>query len=99
METIIESHSAIVTAGDNKGKKIRQGKVVSGKKMEKTIIVAIERQVQHPIYKKYYKKTKKVMAHDENNVCNIGDIVRVIESRPLSARKRWLLLDVIEHAQ
>lgn len=96
MEQVTEQTTA---SGGQKGKKIRQGKVVSGKKMEKTIVVAIERQVQHPIYKKYYKQTKKLMAHDENNDCNTGDIVRVIESRPLSARKRWRLLDIVERAQ
>ena len=67
------------------GKKIRQGKVISAA-MNKSIVVAIERQVAHPLYKKYYKQTKKVMAHDEANECRIGDTVRVIESRPLSAR-------------
>jgi len=64
------------------GKKIRQGKVISAA-MNKSIVVAIERQVAHPLYKKYYKQTKKVMAHDEANECRIGDTVRVIESRPL----------------
>jgi len=79
-------------------KKIRQGKVVSNK-MEKSIVVAIERQVVHPLYRKYYKQTKKIMAHDEENACNIGDVVRVVESRPLSAKKRWSLVEIIERAQ
>lgn len=79
-------------------KKVRSGKVVSNK-TDKTIVVALERQVAHPIYKKYFKQTKKVMAHDEENVCQIGDVVRIIESRPLSARKRWRLVEVIERAQ
>jgi len=79
-------------------KKVRQGKVVSNK-MNKSIVVAIERQVVHPLYRKYYKQTKKVMAHDEDNACNIGDVVRVIESRPLSAKKRWSLVEIIERAQ
>lgn len=74
------------------------GKVISNK-ADKTIIVGSERQVMHPLYKKYYKRTKKVMAHDEYNDCNIGDIVRVVESRPLSARKRWNLVKVIERAK
>jgi small subunit ribosomal protein S17 len=80
------------------GKKIRQGKVISAA-MNKSIVVAIERQVAHPLYKKYYKQTKKVMAHDETNECRIGDTVRVIESRPLSARKRWMLVEIVDRAK
>jgi len=79
-------------------KKIRQGKVISAA-MNKSIVVAIERQVAHPLYKKYYKQTKKVMAHDEANECRIGDTVRVIESRPLSARKRWMLVEIVDRAK
>jgi small subunit ribosomal protein S17 len=79
-------------------RKVRTGRVVSNK-AEKTIVVAIERQVAHPLYKKYFKRTTKVMAHDEKNECNIGDVVKVIESRPLSARKRWSLVEIIERAQ
>ena len=79
-------------------KKIRQGKVISAA-MNKSIVVAIERQVAHPLYKKYYKQTKKVMAHDETNECRIGDTVRVIESRPLSARKRWMLVEIVDRAK
>ena len=80
------------------GKKVRVGKVVSNK-ADKTIIVSIERQVIHPLYRKYFKQTKKVMAHDEENTCQIGDTVKVIESRPLSARKRWSLVEILERAQ
>lgn len=79
-------------------KKVRTGKVVSNKG-NKTIVVSIERQVIHPLYRKYFKETKKIMAHDEENQCNIGDVVKVIESRPLSARKRWALVEIIERAQ
>ncbi|MCX6140648.1 MAG: 30S ribosomal protein S17 [Candidatus Kapabacteria bacterium] len=79
-------------------RKTRTGKVVSNK-AEKTIVVSIERQVAHPLYKKYFKRSTKVMAHDEKNECNIGDVVKVIESRPLSARKRWALVEIIERAQ
>lgn len=79
-------------------RKTRTGKVVSNK-ADKTIVVAIERQVAHPLYRKYFKQTTKVMAHDEKNECNIGDVVKVIESRPLSARKRWALVEIIERAQ
>lgn len=79
-------------------RKTRTGKVVSNK-ADKTIVVAIERQVAHPLYRKYFKQTTKVMAHDEKNECNVGDVVKVIESRPLSARKRWALVEIIERAQ
>jgi small subunit ribosomal protein S17 len=79
-------------------KKSRTGKVVSNKG-NKTIVVSIERQVAHPLYRKYFKQTKKIMAHDEANECNVGDTVRVTESRPLSARKRWALAEIIERAQ
>jgi small subunit ribosomal protein S17 len=80
------------------GKKIRVGKVVSNK-MTKTIVVAIERQVVHPLYKKYFKQTKKVMAHDELQQATIGDTVRVMESRPLSAHKRWTLVEILQKAK
>lgn len=79
-------------------KRILQGKVVSNKP-DKTIVVKVERQVAHPLYKKYYKVSKKFMAHDENNECKTGDTVRIRESRPLSALKRWTLLDVVERAK
>lgn len=99
METINEQVQVSTSGEYVPGrKKIRQGKVVSNK-MNKSIVVAIERQVVHPLYRKYYKQTKKVMAHDEENTCNIGDVVRVIESRPLSAKKRWSLIEIIERAQ
>lgn len=76
-------------------RKTRIGKVVSNK-MDKSIVVAIERRVAHPIYKKYYKKTTKLMAHDPNNECKIGDIVEIMETRPLSKRKRWRLVKILE---
>lgn len=79
-------------------RKIRIGKVVSNK-MQKTIIVAVERQVAHPLYKKYFKKTTKFVAHDEQNTCKIGDVVRIMETRPLSARKRWRLVEILERAK
>ncbi|MFP4368318.1 MAG: 30S ribosomal protein S17 [Candidatus Kapaibacterium sp.] len=74
------------------------GKVFSNK-ADKTITVLVERRVAHPLYKKYYKQSKKFLAHDENNDCNIGDLVRIKESRPLSRRKRWVLIDIIERAK
>jgi len=79
-------------------RKTRQGKVVSNK-MEKTITVTIERKVPHPVYKKYFKKTTKLMAHDEKNECNIGDVVKIMETRPLSKIKRWRLIEVVEKAK
>jgi len=78
-------------------RKYRVGKVVSNK-MSKSAIVALERQVAHPIYKKYFKQTKRVMIHDENNECGLGDVVRIVESRPLSAKKRWRLDAIIQRA-
>lgn len=79
-------------------RKTKIGRVTSNK-MDKTIVVAVERQVAHPIYKKYFKKTTKFMAHDAENSCKIGDTVRIMETRPLSARKRWRLVEIIERAK
>ena len=79
-------------------RKTRTGKVVSNK-MDKTIVVAIEDHVQHPLYKKIVKKTYKLKAHDENNECRIGDTVKVMETRPLSKDKRWRLVQIIEKAK
>ena len=79
-------------------RKTRVGVVVSNK-MEKTITVAIERKVQHPIYKKYFKKTTKLLAHDEKKQCGIGDRVKIMETRPLSKLKRWRLVEVVEKAK
>jgi len=83
---------------ERNSRKERIGKVVSNK-MDKTITVAIERRVKHPIYGKYYYKTKKLMAHDEENTAGIGDLVKVHETRPLSKQKRWRLVEVIEKAK
>ncbi len=79
-------------------RKTRVGKVVSNK-MDKTIVVAIENHVKHPIYGKIVKKTYKLRAHDENNECGIGDTVKVMETRPLSKTKRWRLVSVVEKAR
>ena len=76
-------------------RKTRTGKVTSDK-MDKTIVVAIEDHVKHPLYGKIVKKTYKLKAHDENNECNIGDTVKVMETRPLSKDKRWRLVEVVE---
>jgi small subunit ribosomal protein S17 len=72
--------------------------VVSGDKMDKTVIVAVNRLVLHPVYKKYIRKKKKVKAHDERNDCHIGDKVLLIESRPLSKEKRWRVKEILERA-
>ncbi|NCS89101.1 MAG: 30S ribosomal protein S17 [Ignavibacteria bacterium CG2_30_36_16] len=79
-------------------RKVRVGVVVSNK-MVKTISVAIERKVPHPLYKKYFKKTTKLMAHDENRECGIGDKVKIMETRPLSKNKRWRLVEILEKAK
>lgn len=80
---------------DRNLRKIRTG-VVSSNKMEKTITVAVERKVKHPIYGKFVKKTTKFHAHDEKNECSIGDLVKIMETRPLSKTKRWRLVEVLE---
>ena len=79
-------------------RKTRIGIVVSSK-MDKTVTVAIERRVPHPIYKKYFKKTTKLMAHDEKKECGIGDKVKIMETRPLSKNKRWRLVQIVEKAK
>ena len=79
-------------------RKTRVGKVVSNK-MDKTIVVAVEDHVKHPLYNKIVKRTYKLKAHDENNECNIGDRVKVMETRPLSKDKRWRLVEVVERAK
>lgn len=79
-------------------RKTRIGKVTSDK-MDKTIVVAIEENVRHPLYKKIVKRTYKLKAHDENNECGIGDTVEVMETRPLSKDKRWRLVSIIEKAK
>ncbi|MBQ2451088.1 MAG: 30S ribosomal protein S17 [Lachnospiraceae bacterium] len=79
-------------------RKTRTGKVVSNK-MQKTIVVAVEDHVKHPLYNKIVKRTYKLKAHDENNECNIGDTVKVMETRPLSKDKRWRLVEIIERVK
>jgi len=73
--------------------------VVSSNKMTKTITVAVERKVKHPIYGKFVKKTTKFHAHDEKNECAVGDVVKIMESRPLSKTKRWRLVEIVEKAK
>lgn len=79
-------------------RKTRSGKVTSNK-MDKTIVVAVEDHVKHPLYKKIVKKTYKLKAHDENNECNIGDTVKVMETKPISKDKRWRLVEIVSRAK
>jgi small subunit ribosomal protein S17 len=79
-------------------RKTRTGVVVKNG-MDKSITIAIVRKVAHPIYKKYFKKTTKLMAHDEKNECNIGDVVKIMETRPISKNKNWRLLEIVDKAK
>lgn len=82
-------------------RKLRKEKigVVTSNKMQKSIVVSVERKVKHPIYGKFVKSSKKFVAHDEENTCNIGDTVKISETRPLSKNKRWRLVEVIERVK
>ncbi|MBR3434645.1 MAG: 30S ribosomal protein S17 [Bacteroidales bacterium] len=79
-------------------RKERIGVVVSNK-MDKSIVIKVERKVKHPLYGKFVKKSTKFMAHDEKNECNIGDVVRIMETRPLSKNKCWRLVEIVERAK
>lgn len=79
-------------------RKVREGIVVSDR-MDKTVVVAVERVGPHPLYRRVVKRTSKLMAHDEQNQCRVGDRVRVMETRPLSRRKRWRVTEVVERAK
>ena len=79
-------------------RKERIGVVVSNK-MDKSIVIKVERKVKHPLYGKFVKKSTKFMAHDEKNECNIGDMVRIMETRPLSKNKCWRLVEIVEKAK
>ncbi len=83
---------------ERNSRKVKIGKVISNK-MDKTIVVAIEHSVKHPLYGKVVKRTYKLKAHDEENTCAIGDKVKVMETRPLSKDKRWRLVEIVEKAQ
>lgn len=89
---------SIMTTIVRKNRKTRTG-IVSSSKMDKTITVAVERKVKHPIYGKFVKKTTKFHAHDEQNTAGIGDVVRIMETRPLSKTKCWRLVEIIEKAK
>lgn len=79
-------------------RKVQTGKVVSSK-MDKTVVVAVEERIRHPLYGKIIKRTKKYKAHDEQNGCNAGDTVKIVETRPLSKEKRWRVTDILERAE
>lgn len=99
-ETTMEDTLAKTESGSQRNRglsKIREGLVVSNA-MEKTVLVEISRKVKHPAYKKYVVKTNKLMAHDDANDCQVGDRVRIVETRPLSKRKRWRVREVITRA-
>jgi small subunit ribosomal protein S17 len=81
-----------------KSRKVRTGVVVSDK-MDKTIVVAVENLMRHSVYGKTIKRTKKYKAHDEKNECKIGDVVKIMETRPLSREKRWVLMDIVKRMQ
>jgi small subunit ribosomal protein S17 len=110
VETVVETVSAgaaavaDAVAGDGdkpaakKGKRAERIGIVSSDKMTKTVVVNVDRKVKHPIYRKYVRKRKKFMAHDETGA-KIGDKVRIVETRPLSARKRWRVVEIIQKAE
>jgi small subunit ribosomal protein S17 len=79
-------------------RKTRTG-IVTSNKMDKSVVVKIERRVAHPLYKKYFKKTAKLMAHDEKNTCGIGDLVKIMETRPFSKNKNWRVVEILEKAK
>jgi len=87
-----------VDSSSERVQKILQGRVVSNK-MQKTIVVEIQQRKLHRLYKKYLSRTKRLKVHDETNSCGIGDVVRVVDSRPLSKEKRWRLLEIVEKAR
>ncbi len=93
-----EQEAAPGQATERGHRKVRVGKVVSNK-MQKSIVAALERKVPHPIYKKYFRRTSSVMAHDEKREAGVGDVVRIMETRPLSKRKRWRLVEIVEKAK
>lgn len=93
-----ETQATALESTTKKNVREKVGKVVSNK-MQKSIVVAIERREQHPIYKKFMKKTTRIMAHDEKNEASIGDKVRISEFRPMSKRKSWKLVEIVEKAK
>ena len=94
----MSENTATQSAGERNQRKVREGLVVSDK-MDKTIVVAVEDRVKHALYGKVLRKTSRLKAHDETNQCGIGDRVVIMETRPLSATKRWRLVEVLEKAK
>ncbi|MCW2786863.1 MAG: ribosomal protein [Marmoricola sp.] len=92
------SEEAVTTEQDRTRRKVREGLVVSDK-MDKTVVVTVEDRVKHALYGKVLRRTVKLKAHDENNECGIGDRVQIMETRPLSATKRWRLVQILEKAK
>jgi small subunit ribosomal protein S17 len=89
----------MTTAEQSTGQRKHRSGVVFSNKMDKTVVVIVERLVKHPKYKKYLKVRKKFKAHDERNACNVGDRVEIIETRPLSREKRWAVVSILKKAQ
>ena len=94
----MSENTATQTSGERNQRKVREGLVVSDK-MDKTIVVEVEDRVKHPLYGKVIRRTSKVKAHDEQNTAGIGDLVLINETRPLSATKRWRLVEILEKAK
>ena len=94
----VTSSAATKEVSIRNNRKTKIGKVISDK-MDKSITVTVEKKVKHPIYKKFHKKTTKFMAHDEKNECKVGDVVKIMEVRPLSKNKRWRLVEIVEKAK
>ena len=95
---MMTEQSATPAAGRTTRRKTRVGRVVSNK-MNKSIVVTVERRVPHPLYKKYFKRTTRLLAHDEQNQAGVGDTVRIMETRPLSKQKHWRLVAIVEKAK
>lgn len=99
IDTIEDAKSNMSSEMEVRNKRKERVGVVVSDKMDKSIVVAIQRQIKHPIYHKFIKKTTKLMAHDDANDAHVGDTVRIMETRPLSKRKRWRLVEIVERAQ
>ena len=97
MTTNVKLTSKTEVNTEERKKKVIRG-VVSSDKMNKSIVVLIERRVKHPMYGKYVSKSSKLKAHDENNECRIGDLVTIAESRPISKNKSWMLIEIVQQA-
>ncbi len=97
-EAVRSSSRAEMSTGERARRKVRVGVVVSDK-MDKTVLVRIDRRVRHPLYKKTVARSNKLAAHDENNEAHVGDLVRVAETRPLSKSKRWRVVEIVERAR